>query len=659
MTKPRRFFFCLPFLLLSVGGCRRAETEAYPTVRLFDILALENIVSSPFLSPEGGRTYRFRVPSNAFPLKNFESGGNPLRLKRRLGFAGKRMEAILAPPRSEYSFEVIIPKDAVLEFGLGVIRDQRSGREPAENEVRFMVRMEARGRRKTIFFRTISLPAEAKGGGLSFSMENCELGPAGFPVRLSFLTTGEPSALSFWFNPVIYRKKASPRNVILISLDALRPDHLGCYGYSRPTSPHMDALAKDGVLFERAYTAAPWTLPSHVSILSGLFGISHGIYMGHHRIPPSVVMLPEVLRKNGFFCHAVTGAGLVSPLYGFWRGFDTYHGAEGHMTKENSAELVFAAAADWLEKNTDKDAFLFLHTYQVHSPYASPSPYGTMFTQEHPRHLSFNFADIGRKRAAFMPLPEEERQNIVDLYDGEIRYTDEALIGSLVARLKKLGLYDRTMIILLSDHGEEFLEKGAWQHGQSLYESALRVPLIIKLFGSRHRGERIRGVSRLVDVMPTVLDELGVTSGPGDLDGMTLIPLVEGKEKDGRFFLADTAFPSLDFENPRVIPPQGKLEPDIIAFGAGAFKLILNRKMTEPDAFEYDPPRPARPDVELYDLLSDPGENVNLATERPEVVREMLGRIRELYGKPSRRTGGRVEIDDELRAQLRALGYIR
>ncbi len=635
--------------------------EAFPMIRFFDILATENIVSSPFLEPTSDRPHPFRVPSNAFPLEDFESGGNPLKLKRRLGFAGKRVEALLAPPRSEYSFEVIIPEDAVLEFGLGVIRGERATNNPGreEPEVRFTIKMEANGRKKTIFLRTVPASPGANEANVSIVMEKCDLGPAGLPVRLSFLTTGEPSALAFWFAPVVYRKKPSARNVILISLDALRADHLGCYGYARPTSPHIDAFSEDSVLFERTYTAAPWTLPSHISILSGLFGISHGVYMGHHRIPPSVTLLPEGLRKNGFFCRAVTGAGLVSPLYGFWRGFEIYQGAEGHMTKENSAELVFAAAADWLEKNTDKDSFLFLHTYQVHSPYASPSPYTTMFTSKNRRYSSFNFADIGRKRAAFMRLPEEETQNIVDLYDGEIRYTDDALIGPLVAWLKELGTYDRTMIILLSDHGEEFLEKGAWQHGQSLYESALRTPLIIKLFGSRYRGKRIRAVTRLVDVMPTILAELGITSGPADLDGVTLMPVVEGKEKDCRFFLADTSFPSIDLDNPKTLSPQAELEPDIIAFGDRVFKLILNRKLTEVDAFEYDPPRPDRPDVELYDLPNDPGEDINLASERPEVVREMLKRIRDLYGKPSKRRGRRVEIDGELREELRALGYIR
>ena len=412
------------------------------------------------------------------------------------------------------------------------------------------------------------------------------------------------------------------------------------------------------MLFEKSYTTSNWTLPSHTALFTSLFGVSHGVYWGQHRIPPSAVMLAEVLRKNGFFCQAVTGGGLVSPFYGFWRGFDLYRSAEGGLAKENSAELVFAAAAAWLEKNTDKDTFLFLHTYQVHAPYDSPPPFDSMFTPENSRLSTFSFDDLGGRSGSFKTLPEADRRNIIGLYDGEIRYTDDALIGPLIGKLKALGLYDRTMIILLSDHGEEFLERGAWQHGQNLYEETLRVPLVIKFPRSRFHGKKITGVCRLIDVMPTILEEMKIEPFPQELDGASLLPLITGKEKDGRFFLADTCYPSLNLGDPKRTPPPGDLEPDIIAFGDADTKLILNRRISPEYALEYSPPRPARPEVELYDLRSDPAEKVNLATDRPVVVREMLRHIQELYGKPSRRRGSRVEIDPQLREELRALGYI-
>ena len=665
MPEKRTVLIGLFLVLLYLVGCRQAKSRASETIRFLDLLEMENIRSSPFLAGQGTPTLPRLAPATAYPIRDLLSGENPIDLKVKLGFRGSMMEVILAPPRSEYAFDVVIPPDGVLEFGTGIIRDQNSGKVKAllgrdAQAVQFGVRLEAGGTEQTIFSKTVAVPPKLETASLSFAMEKVALGAPGLPVRLTLLTDGGPGAFPFWFDPVIYTQKARNRGVILISLDALRPDHLGCYGYSRPTSANIDALAQDSVLFEQAYATSNWTLPSHVSLFSSLFGAAHGVYRHNQRIPPSLVLLAEVLRNSGFFCRAITGSGFVSPFYGFWRGFSAYQQSEGALGKEDSANLVFRAAARWLGENTDKDFFLFLHTYQVHGPYDPPAPYDEMFVPENARWSSFGFeADLGGRPATFRPLPETDRQNVVGLYDGDVRYTDDALIGPLIGKLKELRLYDQTMIILLSDHGEEFMERGTWQHGQSLYEVALRIPLIIKLPASRSGGKRVRGLCSLVDIMPTILDELKIKTVPPDLDGESLIPMIRGKNRRGYAFLADTAYPSLDLKNPMDKVTAGPPVPDIVAFVEQEYKLILNRKLSEEEASGYSPPRPSRPDIELYDRQKDPGEKTNLAAERPDVVRRMLRRIQEIYNRPPRGKAGQIRIDGKLEEELRALGYIR
>lgn len=657
-----RIPFLLLFALLPLMNCRQAEKGNFQTVRFIDLLKKESILRSPFLRG-GDSTIPHLYPRSA-PLADWGSGDNPFNLKRKLDLGTVVLDILFSPPRSEYSFNVHLPADSVLEIGAGIVRDKNFEklRETLGQEsrgVQFIVELEVKGRKKNIFHKFHPLPEKQEYRTLNYSFHKLDLPRQEQDVRLTFVTAGEEGPFSFWYNPVIYTKGRSGRSVILISLDTLRADHLGCYGYSRPTSPNSDALSRDSVLFEHTYAASNWTLPAHVSLMTSLSGPSHGVYFGNERIDSSNIMLAEVLRQKNFFCTAVTGAGYVSSFFGFSRGFETYREGEGFISHQNSAELVAGVAAEWLQNNRDKDFFLFLHTYQTHNPYACPPPYSTMFLGKDRLWERLDLLrHLGGRSASYRELPAEERENIVGLYDGEILYTDESLIKGLIEKLKELDLYDQSMIILTSDHGEEFYEHGAWMHGPGLYDESIRVPLIIKFPDSRFRGKRIATLVRQVDIMPTVLDVMGIPAGELNLEGRSLLPVVQGKEKGDRTFLADAVYDT-SFGNSRRGEEPDMIFPDKVAFGIKKNKLIFNREL-EPDVYRFfSPPPPRGQAAELFDLETDPGEKRNLASQKADSVRDQVRIIQEVYKNVAKKRAKRIQVDEKLEEQLRALGYIR
>ncbi len=308
------------------------------------------------------------------------------------------------------------------------------------------------------------------------------------------------------------------------------------------------------------------------------------------------------IRVNDYYCSAFTGGGFVSSVFGFADGFDSYYERTDEVLLDKAAELNFRDVARWIDSNKNKNYFLFIHTYQPHDPYACPAPYKTMFLSENSKwsHINLN-GHLGGKNSIFKELPEDERQNIIDLYDAEIRYTDEKLIGPLVQKLKDMALYDQTMIIFTSDHGEEFYDHGGWGHGHSLYDESLKVPLLIKFPESKFMGSKVENIVSLVDVVPTILDEMGINSSRYELDGKSLIPILEGKDKKDRTLKA----------------------------------------------------------VELFDLSSDPFEYSNIVGKKSSLANSILDRIEEIYKRAKRKKTGQAILDEELKKQLRALGYIK
>lgn len=638
-----------------LSSCVRSPESQFKVYRFIDHLEKENILRSPL-------TYLSDQPeslNNFFPLKSLRMGDlgvgdNPYGLKRKIRVGAIDRNMIFSPPDSEYAYRLNLSEDSVLEFDIGIIRDENSERliksgKKEERGVNFLVTLEIKGRKKTIFQKYLSPPPKSDEQTLSWSNHSVDLPYNQKNVRLSFVTEGGDHNFSLWFNPVLYNKGKNDQNVILISIDTLRADHLGCYGYERDTSPNIDSLASESALFLNTYAPSPWTLPSHVSILTSLYGINHQVYYDDEKMDSSIITLADILRQNHFFCSAFTGGGFVSSVYGFSKGFDTYDEGMGGVFHQDSAERVYGAVSGWLDRNRGKNFFLFIHTYQPHDPYACPYPYKTMFLDEDAKWRHINFLGyLGGKKAIFKNLSEEERQNAIGLYDGEIRYTDEKLIGPLVEKLKEMALYDQTMIIFTSDHGEEFYDHGGWGHGHSLYDESLKVPLIIKFPESKFRGEKFENIISLVDIMPTILEEMGLDFSDLILDGRSLMPVLKGKEKEDRIFFADIGNNVL---NSRI--------PQRAAMNSGKNKLIFNKRFSKEDLAFFLYPPPSLDAVEIYDLSEDPFETLNMSNKRAELANQIIREINDIYSKAKKRKIGKADIDERLKEQLRALGYIK
>jgi len=424
------------------------------------------------------------------------------------------------------------------------------------------------------------------------------------------------------------REPEPPRGVVLVLLDTLRPDHLGCYGYdARPTSPRIDRIAERATVFDTAISHAPWTLAAMVSILSGFPDDRH--FDGELRRS-----LVEDLTAAGIRTAAFTEGGYFTDAFGLGLGFDEFH--EEHYLFDGGIERTFETAFAWLAEHRDERFFLLVHTYEAHMPYLretfcgdlDPGNIGRHFTEE--THQSLANGELR--------LTPDELDYLEALYDGGVHECDR-WVGRLVDELETLGLGEETVVILTSDHGEELTEgrfpAHAGDHGHALFDYLLRVPLIVAdPRASRSGIRRVSSQVRSMDVLPTVLELLGVNR-PADIEGRSLVPLMRGEESTERPARGG---------NPEVGPPRDFVRRDGV-------KLIRLREEVEPDS-----PFAHLPELRLYDLASDPTEESNLAPEREALVHALLEQLeRELAG-----TGidpDVLELTPELEAQLRALGY--
>jgi arylsulfatase A-like enzyme len=651
--RPQRIVLLLLIIGLVFPACKK---DSFPEKRLFrfiDRMTMENVAQSPLakMSGETGMSNKI-YPLKSYPVADLGTGENPYGIKRKLNIRNADSNILFAPPESRYVFDIVIPAGSVLDFGTGIVRDRNSQeiletRTQEEPACTFTLLLEVEGERKTLFQKTHSFPK--KDQSMVFQTHEIDLSGSPGRARLTFVTEAPHPHFSFWSNPVLYKKGSTGNNIILISLDTLRADHLGCYGYERETSPAIDTLAEDSALFLNTYSSSPWTLSSHVSLLTSLNPMRHGVHYENEKMDSSLVTLADLLRQEGFACSAFTGGGFVNSVYGFSKGFDSYGQSSRGIRQKDSAEWICASVLDWIDDHRDRDFFLFIHTYQPHNPFSSPPPFNSFFLDEDDRWDEIDMLEyVGGKKGIFKKLPDRERRNIVNLYDGEIRYTDAKLIGPLMERLKELGIYDTSLIILTSDHGEEFYDHNGWEHGHTLYDELLKVPLIIKLPESQFAKTRISTIVRLIDVMPTILDEQGISVSGLDLDGKSLVPVLRGKEVADRRFVAYKADNILDSHVPQKLSVNEERN-----------KLILNRSFTaqQLDFFAFPPPEPVP--VELYDLSESPAEKKNIVDEKPRIASRLVQLINDLYAKIKEGKSEKADIDKELLEQLRALGYLR
>jgi hypothetical protein len=334
-----------------------------------------------------------------------------------------------------------------------------------------------------------------------------------------------PSSPSQWTESL-----GPTRGFVLISIDTLRADALGAYGYDQPTSPAFDELAQRGTLFERAVIQYPSTLTSHMSIFTGLYPQEHQV------LPPSTVLsqtiatVPEQFQSHGFRTAGHTEGGFVAGGYGFRRGFDEF--TDTAYRADTDIERTFDRGLDFLRSLQDEDRFfLFLHTYSVHDPYEPPARYRDMFWSEPPPEtFDSSGENLRRVNQGEMEIDPDAVEYFRAMYDASVRYMDDVL-GQFVAELEALGLADETTLILTSDHGEEFLEHGKMAHTQ-VYPESLLVPLLV-VHPQQTVGRRVADVVESVDLAPTLFELAGLQDTP-PVSGRSLVPLLEGAGPQGR-----------------------------------------------------------------------------------------------------------------------------
>lgn len=434
-------------------------------------------------------------------------------------------------------------------------------------------------------------------------------------------------------------------NVILISLDTLRADHLGIHGYERETSKNIDALGRGGVYFRQGIAASSWTKPSHATMLTGVHPSSHRLGFrpkqegGFTKLSPEIITLAEILQARNYVTGAFAGGGNVSFVHGFDRGFDLFQ--ERRKTEGHDAVPNFRAATEWMTAHKDDRFFLFVHTFEIHEPY------------EHNR---------------FFVQGMTKTEGVSARYDGGIWYTDR-VVGDFIEQVAKLGLEESTLIVLTSDHGDELWEHGYTNsHGHSVYDDLLRVPFLF------HNPARIK--PRIidgfqvghVDLAPTILDFVGAPR-PEVYQGESLVPILEG----GDIPTSSTAYSELEFYNGGTLRiPKRQMKSLRLMDDGGEYKLIMSPSLARgKDAGKSINASNHRLRVwldlaavggrQVYDLKRDPKEQRNIAQQNPGIVARLEAEmdrytaVTDNFFRPVEKSD--EPITRELKDQLRSLGY--
>lgn len=437
-------------------------------------------------------------------------------------------------------------------------------------------------------------------------------------------------------------------NVILIVVESLRSDHVGCYGYARDTTPAMDALAADGIQFRRTFASSGWTMPSVMSLMTSLPPSEHEAISYHHVLAAERTTLATELRQGGYRTAGIVANPTLRGEYGFGRGFDLYDdftilcdipldtagsGTPASIHARSTSAETTRLAVPWLRvRKADPSTpfFLFLFYFDPHYDYLPVSPYDKMFTDSH-----YAGAQDGRgiRQLRGHDIGAADQAQIKALYDGEIRCVDDQ-IGRLLSELRRLELYDSTLILITGDHGEEFWDHGSTAHGHTLYDELLHVPLVIRLPGGHHAGLRCDINIGLIDVMPTILDIVGLPA-PTQCRGRSLTPCLSGDGPSDIPLIAETS-----------------IEASLSAIRMGSRKAIVEYCGAATDDV-----------LSLFDLEEDPHERRNLAgTAREEEFTSVTSLLQNckrpgsILPRPDKQ---KPALNSAVLRQLRSLGYVQ
>jgi len=442
-------------------------------------------------------------------------------------------------------------------------------------------------------------------------------------------------------------------NVILISLDSCRADHLSGYGYARPTTPNLDTVAARGAVFLNAYSSTSWTLPAHMALFTALPDSVHGVNdNGRPALDPARVTLAQQFKAASYETAAFVSGPYLHAAFGFDRGFDRYvnctsypdakpQGGAGppqfdpsvhdrsHLDVTNPR--LFRAVEGWLETPHERPFFLFIHVWDIHYDYVPPPPFDKRFDPDY--RGAVTAADYEKSPAVHKGMDPRDLAHIVALYDGEIAYTDDYL-GRLFKRVDDLGLSARTLVVVTADHGEEFFEHGNKGHQKSLYDEVLRIPLIMRWPGHVPEGVRVKEQARIIDIAPTIRALCGLPRNPEGV-GVSLVDHLHGRGKDLPAY-AELEVASAHLRLRSIRLPAFKLIWD----------LLSDRQM-------------------LYDPASDPGETTLLASSAPHAAQAAKylsdwSHYAQSLARSLPQTRGReaAQLPQEVVEKLKSIGYV-
>lgn len=550
----------------------------------------------------------------------------------------RTQNVLLAPPETIFTVDRPVTDKTVLTFGYALINWENM---KLYRGIVFQIVAEdlKTGSQRSIF--QAALRPDMRRQDRGFQAKRIELKEfAGHRVRFTFKTTHPKgwdmkSLLAVWSNPTFFQAvdPGSSTNLILISVDTLRSDHLGSYGYRRNTTPAIDQLAKKGVLFKHAISQAPYTMSSHMSILTSLYPSFHNINRLRESLFDSKhTTLTEILYNEGFQTWAIVGGGQVSYNYGFAEGFENFT----EYTYKQDLEDKLAETVDFLEREKGSRFFIFFHTFRPHAPYLPQPPYDTMFDPDYKGEVDGQFVTLNAINNGSLSVSPRDIEHIISLYDGEIRQTDDAL-GKFFEYLEKKGLASNTLIVFTSDHGEEFGEHGrVGIHSHTLFDELLRVPLIMKFPGVLPAGKVIEQQVQSVDILPTILDLLKIPISPHpEFQGISLVDQIFDRSS----------------EPPRTAFSERLAVDDI----------ILRSMRTQEDKFIYEEDRKQKTNnFYQFSLRTDPLEQNNIAMRTVDAS-QILPKFQFLVQQE--RVNARIprkqnQIDEETKETLKALGYV-
>jgi len=577
------------------------------------------------------RALRFLPRSNAYT----EAMG----VKRvRLGSELRTALYMHAPGAITYE-DVELPLDARLQVGLGAVSQaDRSADVAATAGAQFTITVARQGAEEVVLRETIA-PTE-QWTDFSASLKKWSGQDVTITLRCS---SKAPGAVAFWANPILYEPADDAPIFVVYLIDTLAGEHISLLGYPRQTMPRLTALAEQGAWFPAMYSNSSRTIESIPDLMLSMPTERHGVHHNSTAAQPELDTLAELLRGQGFatvsFCTNVN----AGPRQGMDQGFDTFIDKIGYWWTGGDRTVPLDEAMRWVETHRERPMFLYVHTAEPHAPYAPPEGYQGRFDPDYDGDIDGTYNRATTFRNIRNPQAQlRDLQHVAALYDEELLYAD-ARLGMFLDRLGQAGVTPRLDVLVTSDHGEEFLQHGTWEHGLNVHNEQTRVPLVA--FGRSVRPQgRIEAPAQVMDILPTVLDLLGAAPPPRPLGGVSLAPLLRGEGQGPAERLLYGSNHNYRIE--RNLIEYYVIEP-------GAWKLLYGSR-----------PVPSTSGAEsrwaLYDLKQDPTERVSVLSEHPDVARRLIDAVLRWRrdNPPYARTPDVTVIDAAQIRDLQNLGYV-